>query len=182
MRNLSTASAQRAWTQPLSPCADSWLQTCSVGDGAMPESLPSISCVVSMIQCYNPEEKKSQFYIPIFCCCWYSCSNSHHFRHLLNAALESLSGVCTAVTSNFTITGGLLEVKFLTGPRWETHIMCYRKRQKLPYIPLYGVFSSLHNASLLSFLATRVHHKLWYFSSHASREQRGQEWKPSGGF
>lgn len=146
---------------------------------------PSHACVVSMIQCYNPEEKKKSVLYPNFFCCWYSCYNSHYFRHPLNAALESLSSVCTAVASNFVIARGLLEVEFLGGSRGKHTYCSTEKGKKIPYIPLYGAFSSLHNAfdlSLLSFLATDVHHELLYFSSHASREQRGQVWKCSGGF
>lgn len=47
VKNLSAARACRAWTQPFSPCAGSWLQACSAGEGAVPGSLPSVSCLCS---------------------------------------------------------------------------------------------------------------------------------------
>lgn len=38
--------------------------------------------------------------------------------------------MCTVVTSNFTIAGSLLGVKFLAGPRWEIHTVLQKKAKK----------------------------------------------------
>lgn len=45
-----------------------------------------------------------------------------------------------ALQSVFTIVGSLLEVKFLAGPKWETHILCYRKRQKNTFYSIFMVY------------------------------------------
>lgn len=86
--------------------------------------------------------------------------------------------MCTTVASNFAIAGNLLGEKILADLGGKhTYHATEKGYIKIPYIPLYSVFPSLHNSSdlsLLSLPATRVCHKLFYFPTHASRGRRGQ--------